>query len=321
MTESHPLVSIILPVYKEPKAYFTDSYLSIINQTCNSIEIIVIIDNPDHLEAIDYFTEASKFHTNTRLVINKKNIGLIETLNKGLSLANGAYVARMDSDDISMTTRIEEQLKFLKRHSLDLVGGYAELIDPQSNTIGTWKMPLSKRGIRMLTKYHTPALHPTWLCKKSVLNQLKGYRDIKHVEDHDLLARAQLAGFTIGNYPSIVIKYRINPQSVSNLNSHWAYWGRIFVGVHFKSKTLNNISSKDFEKYIKSKINVEVDDPRAKVLRLREELKNLKLINSLKTSLTLMMILPSLLIRLKFKSLIKISFLLDRTICLKSQMH
>ncbi len=321
MTNNRPTVSIILPVYKEPLSYFDKAYQSIVNQTYQSIEIIVIIDNPDLKEAIEYFSKAEIQYPHTRLVINEKNIGLIETLNKGLSLAAGRYIARMDSDDISLPTRIDEQLRFLELHSLDLVGGYAELIDQDSNSLGTWKMPLSKRGIHMLTKYHTPALHPTWLCKKDALVKVSGYRGIKHAEDHDLLARLLLAGFSIGNYPKVVIKYRINPQSISNLNSHWAYWGRIFVGSHFTLKSLNEVTQQQFEEFISTKLDQEKNDPRNYFHQLQKELLQLNLLASLKLIMKLMTKLPAICVRLKYKIFIKGVFFLDSTLFHKNQMR
>ncbi|MEC7276592.1 MAG: glycosyltransferase [Bdellovibrionota bacterium] len=311
MRTNSPLVSIILPVYKEPPEFFENSYNSLNSQSYKNLEIIVILDNPEHHKAIEYFSTAAKNNLNTHFYINEENLGLIKTLNIGINIAKGEFIARMDSDDISMPSRIKNQLSYLQENSLDFVGGFANTIDSQSSFIGNWKMPVTPNGIREFTKYHTPVLHPTWLCKTKVLKILQGYREIKHVEDHDLVARAILEGFNIGNLPEQVIQYRINPESISNTNSQWAYWGRVFIGLCFSDRTLNQITKSDFEDFIEHKISLEYDDPRKNYHLLVQSFKRVQFISFLESFFKLIKSLPQVIIRIRNKFMIKYILLKD----------
>jgi glycosyltransferase involved in cell wall biosynthesis len=312
MKKDKPLITTILPVYKEPFEFFTKAYQSIVGQNYPNLEIIIIIDNPQNNEAVNYFTKASKENEQTKLIINEKNLGLIRSLNKGLDISKGQYIARMDSDDVSLPKRFEKQLDYLINNSFDIVGGFAETIDLKSKKVGIWKMPTTSLGVKFLTRYHTPSLHPTWLCKAEVLKQVHGYREIKHAEDHDLLARALLSGHRVGNAPFPVIQYRINPESVSNKNSQWAYWGRVLIGRQFVSKTLEKLTEESFNNYIEKKLRTERVDPRQHYNLLIKSLLGFKPLLAAKSLISISKSPSSTLSRVKNKIIIKSILFLDK---------
>lgn len=106
------LVSVLMSVYNEPIDYIEKSVNSILRQTYRNFEFIIVVDNPSNDFLCEYLKRIEVEHDNVHIEINDKNMGLVKSLNKGLSFCNGRYIARMDADDISDKNRIEEQVFF-----------------------------------------------------------------------------------------------------------------------------------------------------------------------------------------------------------------
>lgn len=119
-------VTVIMPVYNVEK-YVGFAIESIISQTFEDFKLLIIDDaSTDHtLEVINQY-----HNKRIELIENHTNIGIANSLNRGLALANSPYIARMDGDDISKPTRFEKQIAYMKSDSkLSIVGSYMELID------------------------------------------------------------------------------------------------------------------------------------------------------------------------------------------------
>ncbi|OEE42266.1 glycosyltransferase family 2 protein [Vibrio anguillarum] len=215
------LISVILPIYKEPLEWVKDSVNSILTQDESNFELIVILDCPDNIPVNEWIKSIGKSDSRIKLYENSCNKGLIYNLNYMISIAKGKYIARMDADDISFENRLSEQRKFLEDKNLDIVGCNMLCIDEFGDEI----KPMSKQ-LEMVTKnnpeifFKSPAYHPTWFAKKNILKDLK-YRQVKHAEDYDLLLRALMKGMKIGNVQGYLLKYRVNRSSISNKNSYY----------------------------------------------------------------------------------------------------
>ena len=107
-------VSVILPIYNA-STYLKECIDSLINQTYSNIEIIAINDGSTD-ESVKIIEQYMKKDNRIKLYNNEKNMKLIYTLNKGLSLSSGDYIARMDSDDICRLNRIEKQVEFMEKN-------------------------------------------------------------------------------------------------------------------------------------------------------------------------------------------------------------
>ena len=127
--------SVIMATYKESIECLKQSIESIINQTYNDFEFIIILDNPDNKEHIAFINDYVCKDERIKFYINDKNMGLTNTLNRGLELAEGKYICRMDADDISELYRMEHQKKYLEENDFDLIGGISQMIDEDGNTI------------------------------------------------------------------------------------------------------------------------------------------------------------------------------------------
>lgn len=226
-----PKISVLMSVYNEPIEWIKRSVNSVLEQSYKNKEIIVIVDNPDNLAATEYLIEKKKVYSNLTVEINSKNIGLVKSLNKGLKLCSGSYIARMDADDYSYKDRLIKQIAYMSKHNLDIVGCNIILNNGENK--------VEKRSIvfplfcKRMVKYCTCVAHPTWLAKREVYDELKGYRNIDACEDFDFLNRAVLRGYRIGNMPETLFEYRINESSISSIKKYKQYTLMRFISAHY----------------------------------------------------------------------------------------
>ena len=102
-------ISVILSAYNEEERWFRKAVESILNQSFKEFELILILDNPNN-ELLDKIIKEYKEKDSRIIYIkNEKNLGLVESLNRGIKASSGLYIARMDADDIAKPTRIEKQ--------------------------------------------------------------------------------------------------------------------------------------------------------------------------------------------------------------------
>ncbi|HDL4956660.1 TPA: glycosyltransferase, partial [Mannheimia haemolytica] len=97
-------ISVVMSTYNEPVEWVEKSIRSILNQTYDNIEVIVICDNPDNKGIVDLLNLIKEGDNRVVLHFNERNKGLIYSLNKAINLSSGEYIARMDADDISLPT-------------------------------------------------------------------------------------------------------------------------------------------------------------------------------------------------------------------------
>lgn len=211
---SMPKVSVLMPVYNTEESYLREAIESILNQTFSDFEFIILNDGSTN-NAQDVILSYSDSRIN--YVINEKNLGLIKTLNKGFDLAKGEYIARMDSDDISLPERFQKQVNFMDEN-------------PNVHVVGTWyewfpkckvqKPATNDKAIKeCLLASSNSIAHPTVMLRKSVIDNLQARYDenFAYVEDYALwLSLIDKVDFA--NIDEILLKYRIHPNSVCKVN-------------------------------------------------------------------------------------------------------
>ena len=255
--------SVIMATYKESIECLKQSIESIINQTYNDFEFIIILDNPDNKEHIAFINDYVCKDERIKFYINDKNMGLTNTLNRGLKLAEGKYICRMDADDISELYRMEHQKKYLEENDFDLIGGISQMIDEDGNTIySIKKVPTNFKKIKKCIKYNQVISHPTWFGKKEVFDKLNGYRNMPLCEDYDFTLRAILQGFKISIVNECVLKYRMTKDSISRSNLFEQYLfaryitkqyseGKVSEVEEAKAYVKKNLSDKNAKRYLK----------------------------------------------------------------------
>lgn len=246
-----PTVSVIMSVYNESSDELMRSINSIISQKYTDFEFIIVNDNPGKNEIENVLSTIND--KRIKLYSNKKNCGLVYSLNKAIELAQGKYIARMDADDISYTTRLSDELKYMKEQKLDMLGAYIELIDENNQTIkSVMRFPVTNARIKIFMHWGSCISHPTWLVKKSLYMELKGYRNAQHCEDYDFLLRAIASGYRVGNIPKVELKYRVRQSGVSKSNEIEQYLLREYLSTNIQK--INAITEEDITNYLHSEI-------------------------------------------------------------------
>lgn len=244
------LVSVIMSTYNETIDDLKKSTESILNQTYENIEFIIVDDNPNNLEIKDYLESIKD--KRVRLIFNENNIGLVNSLNKAILSSSGDYIARMDADDIATNNRLEKQIDYLLNKNLDIVGADIQRIDESDNIIQDhMHFPSTDKEIKKHIRWGSCMPHPTWIVKKDVYLRLKGYRNIHSCEDYDFLLRViNCDDYKLGNVPEVCLKYRVRKNSISISNVDKQYLLRLFLANFFKRNTI--ASESEINNYLNS---------------------------------------------------------------------
>lgn len=203
---ANPLVSILMPVYKTAP-YLREAMDSMLSQTFMDFELIVLNDcSPDDAEAI------LDTYTDPRIVRyrGEKNVGLSNVLNVGIGLARGKYIARMDSDDISLPERLQIQVDYLESHDdVDLVSVGMRLFGAKDVT---WIRERNLEKVKIEALFHSPVLHASSVWRKDSFEKhnLRFRQEMVPSEDYDLWTRALVKGLKLVNLPEVLYKYRIH---------------------------------------------------------------------------------------------------------------
>lgn len=241
-----------MSTYNETYDEIRKSLQSILHQSYKNIELLVVIDNPDNYDVINYLKSLTD--NRVRIIYNEKNLGFVASLNKALSLASGNFIARMDADDICELNRLSLQFSYLTENNLDLLGGSIKIIDENDNLITKQHFPSTSRRIEFFLNWGNCVPHPTWLVKKEVYDQLNGYRNVPRCEDFDFICRAIRKGYKIGNLNHYILQYRVRKKSISNSNKGEQYLIRRYISKNrFKPLTIEEINDyRSSNKYTKS---------------------------------------------------------------------
>ena len=198
--KNEDFISVLLPLYNEPENLARKAIDSIIEQTYDRLEIILLLDNPTNEILKNLLTEYSQKDKRIISVINEQNKGLPDTLNRGIDIATGSFIARMDGDDISAHDRLEKQLNYLHLHpEIDLLGTDAFVINEEGELIGEYHKLSTDFSQKMMLRYITINLiHPTWFGKSELFKKCR-YRNFTHCEDYDFMIRAYASGYHFHN--------------------------------------------------------------------------------------------------------------------------
>lgn len=209
-----PKISVIMPVYNTQEEYLRESIESILNQTYKDFEFIIIDDGSTNNAAeviLSYPDERIKYFK------NEINLGIIKTLNIGLDLVQGEYIARLDSDDISLPERFEKQAKFLdENQDVSILCSWFQWF-PKNRII---KAPLKDKEIKEYLLINSNVIgHSTVMERHDFIkrNNLKYDDKFNYCEDYqfwlDAIDKANFACI-----PEILVRYRIHKNSICQKN-------------------------------------------------------------------------------------------------------
>ena len=206
-----PSVTVLLPAYNAAP-WIGGALDTILGQTLHDLELVVIDDG-----STDGTSEVLAQYSDRRLVIvrNKANEGLVASLNHGIEIARGKYVARMDADDIAHRRRLELQTKFLEaRPEVGICGSWFRLSGARWRT--TVRTPVEDGDISARLFFRSPFAHPTIVFRAEFLRQTGIRYDpaSADAEDFDLWVRARRYTH-FGNVPRVLLYYRVHGAQTS----------------------------------------------------------------------------------------------------------
>lgn len=203
--------SVLMSIYKnENPEFLRESLDSVLNNTVQPDEIVMVKDGPLTLELeavlIEYQERTGKFH----FVIHQTNQGLGIALRDGLMECKNELVARMDTDDICYPSRFEKQLKYLRENpDIAVVGSYGEEFSSDfQHPDQLIRVPLNNDAIIKFAKKRNPLKHPTVMFRKSMVLASGNYRHFLWFEDYDLCIRMLLNGYKMANIQEALVSFR-----------------------------------------------------------------------------------------------------------------
>lgn len=210
---SEPLVTVLMPVYNGAK-FLREAIESILNQTFTNFELLIINDGSN-----DSSEEIILSYEDSRIVYvkNEHNLKLIATLNKGLELAKGKYIARMDADDISVLSRLEKQVRFLEGNpAIGLLGSAFEIIGKEIKN----SYPVADDDIRLTMLFLNSFLHSSVLFRRELCLTNNLYFDKKYIHAEDYKLWTELMFKTkVSNLDEVLVKYRVHDNQISHIHS------------------------------------------------------------------------------------------------------
>jgi glycosyltransferase involved in cell wall biosynthesis len=258
-----PIISVIMPVYNGEK-YLVEAIDSILNQTFTDFEFIILNDcSTDKTEEIIFSYNDSRI----RYYKNEKNLRIVKTLNRGIALSRGIYIARMDGDDISEIDRFEKQISFMNLNS-DVVlcgGGYSAI-----NADIDFKPILEHNQLVLELTNSCAFAHPTVFIRKEILEKydIKYECEFESAEDFRLWTQLCKYG-KVANLPDKLIKYRIHLGQITKTSSKTQFQksNKVILDFiyylsnqninyrYFNLKILNNLSEAFLYESIEKEIN------------------------------------------------------------------
>ena len=208
----NPKVTVLMSVYNGEK-YLQEAIDSISGQTFKDFEFLIINDG-----STDKTGEILKSYNDPRIKIidNEKNIGLTKSLNKGLKLARGEYIARQDADDISMPERLKKEVKFLEQNrNVGLVGTDYFMINEKGEAVHIVKCLNGCKELKAKLLEGNQFGHGSVMLIRECIERVGTYREeFKFAQDYDFYLRIAEV-YDVANIPKSLYKWRINIGSVS----------------------------------------------------------------------------------------------------------
>lgn len=266
--DKKPAVSIILPVYNGEK-YLRETIDSALAQDFTDYEFLIINDGSKDgsQEIIEEYAKKDP-----RIVpIKQKNKGLVKTLNKGISLARGKYIARLDADDVWFYGKLSRQVEELESdEGLVLIGGSFEVVDEEGAFVRTFYAPVGDAHIKDALLLYNPFGHAGVVYRKDAVEKAGLYSgDVGPTEDYDMWIKLSRVG-RLKNLSTPVFRYRENTEGISQNNHEYqlsetrkhadGLWHSSSVGVKSRDDIVRQCSN-----------YLSVEGPRSRGVALKEQ--------------------------------------------------
>ena len=216
---SAPTISVVLPVYNGER-FLAEAIDSILQQTFTDFEFI-IVDDGSQSSAADIVSFYQRKDPRVRVHRHARNLGITAARNQGCRMARGTFIAVMDADDISLPSRFEKQVAFLRSHpEIAAVGAWVQRVDADGRLGRVHHYPVEPALLAWSMMFFDSVAHPTLMIRRATLDASAAYSaEYPNVEDYALLIRLCLVS-RIANLPEVLVNYRMWSGNTSKRPDH-----------------------------------------------------------------------------------------------------
>ena len=232
------LVSIILPYYKK-KLYIKSTINSILNQTYQNFEIL-IIDDEISPESKKILNEINMLDKRISILKNTRNIGAGYSRNRGIKKSKGKYIAFCDCDDVWKLSKLENQLKFMQNKNVFISHTSYDLIDKNNRYLKKRLAP-AKLKFEDLLKSCDIGLSTVIINRKVLKNINKPFVSLKTKEDYVLWLKLSAMGFKILGIKKSLVKWRKLNQSLSSSITQKLFDGYKVYRIYLKMNVIKSL--------------------------------------------------------------------------------
>lgn len=207
----------LMSVYRSEKVNLLEkSFDSILNQTKLPTEFVLIKDGPLTKKLNNCITnfekQAQGKNIQVKILENKKNLGLGKSLQRGVKECSCEWIARFDSDDISIATRMEKSMDYVeKNHEVKILGGYiSEFSGSPDEPVNIRKVPITNQEIKGRINTRNPFNHMSVFFEKEAILNVGNYQDVPYFEDYYLWFRLIKQGYQASNLPEVLVNAHVD---------------------------------------------------------------------------------------------------------------
>ncbi len=238
-TDKNPEVAVIMPVYyRERPEFLKASMRSIFEQSYRDISLHLYQDGPFGEDLTRVVKSFSDQYPNLTVYLNSKQRGSAICANEMITKLRirYPYIARMDSDDISLPDRIAKQVAFLENHpDVDVVGGFIIDVDERGKEVKKVKYPLSHEEIRGFFKKRNPMAHVTVMYRRSYFDKAGLYPPVR-LEDGLYWMQGLAGGCRFENIPDYLVYVRRTDDFLKRRSGFKMVWGEFLVKLTINHK-------------------------------------------------------------------------------------
>ena len=244
-----PAISVVMSFYSGPLRWIEEAVHSILSQSFHDFEFIIICDNPDNAPAIGFVQDMAEKDSRIRLVINESHIGITKSLNIGMAIAKGRYIARMDADDIAYPDRLRMQAEFLEEDpSRMFCCSDVDVIDKDGRILKK-RRNRNKTGDEWIYMENHIS-HPSVMFRRELLELRKPLYDefYRYSQDYELWIFLLSRGVKLHMIKDSLIQYRVSDINISS--AHRQQQNMYFQQLHrnlltSRLKSLGIVSDED----------------------------------------------------------------------------
>lgn len=220
MEQHFPTVSVIMPVYNTAQ-YVGEAIRSVLDQTFRDLELIVVDDG-----SVDGSETVVRSFDDPRIRFERQspNRGVSRTLNRALELARGTYIARHDSDDVSLPDRLRKQVTVLDADpAIGILGTYASTMTAAGDPFGAIEHhPITDAPIRFAQFFDSAFVSSTVVFRRALLDRTGGFDEVPERpvwDDYDMWSRL-LRHTKAANIPEHLLRYRLLSTGLTGTTTH-----------------------------------------------------------------------------------------------------